>query len=586
MLLDSVHIVGFRNYSDCEIYFDKSTLIVGGNDTGKSNLLYALRILFDPTLSARDFELSDGDYNVESSSTFVSITAKLVNVSEPCLISAFKGALSDEGVVYVRFTASNNGEYSFYTGPALDQLDESPSRYYIRQLCMEYVGSNRDLSGFLKRQQRKLLDIAKSRRSHDEESDDQASIECIQNGLESLNHDISRLHYVSESLKFVNGEMSDLSESNSEYEARLVAGNTDANRLVDNLKLAYLYKDAPLTFGGDGRSNQLYFATWMSEQKIIPAAEKEKVTLFAIEEPEAHLHPHQQRRLAQYLSSKLDDQLLISTHSPQIIANFYNGRILRVSKELRSAGSITHGCSASVDEALFQFGYRLNPITSELFFCSSALLVEGVSEKIFYTALSASLGIDLDRLNISIISVEGVGFKKYALVCSSLGIPFVVRTDNDIFAVQTTNRWRYAGVQRAIELIDQIPDSKALDKLKSEVDLSADLLEWEGSDPSQDNIDAGNRIAKKLAACGIFLAESDLESDLATSGISNDLMAHYGASGVKDLIKRMKTRKAENMHDFIASCTDLKSLADEPISAPLLALNNLISGSEDDEDTN
>ena len=87
MLLDSVHIVGFRNYSDCEIYFDKSTLIVGGNDTGKSNLLYALRILFDPTLSTRDFELSDGDYNVESSSTFVSITAKLVNVSEPCLIS-------------------------------------------------------------------------------------------------------------------------------------------------------------------------------------------------------------------------------------------------------------------------------------------------------------------------------------------------------------------------------------------------------------------------------------------------------------------------------------------------------------------
>ena len=63
-------------------------------------------------------------------------------------------------------------------------------------------------------------------------------------------------------------------------------------------------------------------------------------------------------------------------------------------------------------------------------------------------------------------------------------------------------------------------------------------------------------------------------------------MAHYGASGVKDLIKRMKTRKAENMHDFIANCTDLKSLADEPISAPLLALNDLISGSEDDEDTN
>lgn len=52
MRLEKVRIKGFRNFDDTEVIFQKKTLIIGANDVGKSNLLYALRILFDKTIAS------------------------------------------------------------------------------------------------------------------------------------------------------------------------------------------------------------------------------------------------------------------------------------------------------------------------------------------------------------------------------------------------------------------------------------------------------------------------------------------------------------------------------------------------------
>lgn len=38
---------GFRNFKDTKVNFNEKTLIIGANDIGKSNLIYALRILLD-----------------------------------------------------------------------------------------------------------------------------------------------------------------------------------------------------------------------------------------------------------------------------------------------------------------------------------------------------------------------------------------------------------------------------------------------------------------------------------------------------------------------------------------------------------
>ena len=110
MLLESVQIKGFRNFINTVVHLNKSTLIVGGNDTGKTNLLYAIRILLDPTLSSKELELTESDFHVGDACEKIEITARLAEVTEPCLISAFAGSLSDDGVVYIAYAVTKDGD--------------------------------------------------------------------------------------------------------------------------------------------------------------------------------------------------------------------------------------------------------------------------------------------------------------------------------------------------------------------------------------------------------------------------------------------------------------------------------------------
>lgn len=565
MRIASLHIKGFRNFIDEVINFDEKTLIIGGNDTGKTNLLYALRILFDPSLSQKDLELGESDFCIYTSSNLIEITAQLGDINEDCVNSALKGAV-ENGSALIRYTIQKGGDFEFLIGHTLDTLSPCHGRVYIKNLAMEYVGGGRDLSVFLRRQQNRLLEIARDQRDDGQKVEDDAAISQIQSNLAKLNDSISSLHYVADSLASVNAEMAALSVGNEGYTARFVAGNTDAKKLLDNLRLAYLRGDSPLVFGGDGRSNQLYFATWIAEQQL--PRHQERAVFYAIEEPEAHLHPHQQRQLAEYLFSVMSGQVLITTHSPQIVDRFRQGRILRLTNDSERRGNRVLGCSAALDEALDKLGYRLSAISAETFFSNGVLLVEGPSERMLYIALANALGKDIDRLNISILSVDGVGFTPYVRVCKELGIPFALRTDNDIFRIGNTDRWRAAGVQRLIGIAKEHMG----EEVSGELDLTHEsFLAWSGSEsPTTEAEEAFEMLMSELSAHGFFLSEhADLEDDLANGPLAGWLMELFEKDTPQKARKAMQRRKAENMLRFIRSNPDLRKLAGEPISEPL-----------------
>ena len=186
MRIEKIHITGFRNFDDEEITLQPKTLIIGTNDIGKTNLLYALRLLFDKALNEHCLELMDSDYNAYSDADHIEITVTIKDVTEDCLLSVFGGAVKD-GTVLIRYANSKNDSYKIFTGFSEETLNEQQGRYYIKRLNMQYVDTNRDLLSFLKRERNQILIIAKEKRTPEIEQADEEKTVDIQNSLNTMN---------------------------------------------------------------------------------------------------------------------------------------------------------------------------------------------------------------------------------------------------------------------------------------------------------------------------------------------------------------------------------------------------------------
>lgn len=575
MKIEKVHIKGFRNFEDEEIVFQPKTLIIGANDVGKINLLYALRILFDKSISEHDLELNDSDYNAYSNADTIEITATICDVTEDCLLSTFGGAIKD-GSVIIRYTNSKNGQYSIWMGYNEEVLAEYPTRQYIKRLNMQYVDTNRDLFKFLKQERMQILQISKELLKEEQKEVDEEKTKGIQNALNEINNQINSLNYVLSALENVNTELAELSADNEDQKIRFIAGESDAGKLLDNLTLSFSTGNNLLSIGGDGRNNQIFLATWIAKQNI--QKNVDHVTFYAVEEPEAHLHPHQQRKLSTYIQEKFGEQIFITTHSSHIAAKFTPANILRLYTLKKKTYAASGGCSDILKEVFENFGYRMNALSAECFFASGVFLVEGVSEVLFYTALSNAINVDLDRLNITILSVEGVGFKPYIAVCDALNIPWVMRTDNDVFAKPSKKPEKnyYAGVSRIMGILSQIENAdNELIQYWAEHNKEN---EWAyKTKPTTQAIGLNKYIRENITSYGIYLSNVDLETDLAQSSLYAILKKYYGKRTESSLVKAMQKYKAKNMMNFLSEKhSELGILSEDDISKPLISLKNSV----------
>ena len=575
MKIEKVHIKGFRNFEDEEIVFQPKTLIIGANDVGKTNLLYALRILFDKSISEHDLELNDSDYNAYSNADTIEITATICDVTEDCLLSTFGGAIKD-GSVIIRYTNSKNGQYSIWMGYNEEVLAEYPTRQYIKRLNMQYVDTNRDLFKFLKQERMQILQISKELLKEEQKEADEEKTKGIQNALNEINNQINSLNYVLSALENVNTELAELSADNEDQKIRFIAGESDAGKLLDNLTLSFSTGNNLLSIGGDGRNNQIFLATWIAKQNI--QKNVDHVTFYAVEEPEAHLHPHQQRKLSTYIQEKFGEQIFITTHSSHIAAKFTPANILRLYTLKKKTYAASGGCSDILKEVFENFGYRMNALSAECFFASGVFLVEGVSEVLFYTALSNAINVDLDRLNITILSVEGVGFKPYIAVCDALNIPWVMITDNDVFAKPSKKPEKnyYAGVSRIMGILSQIENAdNELIQYWAEHNKEN---EWAyKTKPTTQAIGLNKYIRENITSYGIYLSNVDLETDLAQSSLYAILKKYYGKRTESSLVKAMQKYKAKNMMNFLSEKhSELGILSEDDISKPLISLKNSV----------
>jgi hypothetical protein len=154
-----------------------------------------------------------------------------------------------------------------------------------------------------------------------------------------------------------------------------------------------------------------------------------------VDEPELHLHPKWQKTLLQIfvqLADSTKNQFLLATHSPtfvspesiQYVSRVYShekqGRILRLDTE-----------------ALPDARHLLNIVNSQnnerLFFADEVVLVEGLSDRIFFEAVLDRYGRSSStRAVLEVISVGGKGFfEAYTKVLKACHTPYSIIADLD-----------------------------------------------------------------------------------------------------------------------------------------------------------
>lgn len=163
--------------------------------------------------------------------------------------------------------------------------------------------------------------------------------------------------------------------------------------------------------------------------KIYSAAQTSD--LLAIEEPELHLHPGAEKKVFDIISDLVDDsdlQVLASTHSEVFVDESRVGNIVSVT---RSKDTRLKTIDIDELEHLEILGYD----QSDLFQSDAVTVVEGRSDKIILEQVAEKIGCDLSENGVEIIVGKGDQIKRDAEVITKvlgqLGIPYLFVFDSD-----------------------------------------------------------------------------------------------------------------------------------------------------------
>jgi len=157
--------------------------------------------------------------------------------------------------------------------------------------------------------------------------------------------------------------------------------------------------------------------------------------LILIDEPELHLHPRWQRTLLsmfESLASETGNQFVMATHSPMFVSPSSIQYVSRVYSESQKSRILRLG-----DEALPDSKHLFNIVNSQnnerLFFADLVILVEGISDRIFFESLLRHF--KLNQGSGAVYEVVSVGgktlFGQYQKLLAKCKVRHVVMADLD-----------------------------------------------------------------------------------------------------------------------------------------------------------
>lgn len=560
MWLSRITIKNFRNFKLLDVKLGEHAVVLGENKVGKTNLLFALRLILDPSLpdSSRRLRFDDfwdGLPRPLTIDDIIEISAEFRGFEKSENLLA---VLADDLVKPDPMVARITYRYQPVAGLKGEPKSESDYEFVIfgggrpdntvgydlrRWMPLDLFPALRDAEADLARWSRSPLRPLLDRAAKTVDEDD---LRAIAEEVHETTSKIAALPELASVVDEVNGQLTTMVGSKHAVETALGFAPTEPGRLLRALQLMIDGGKRGVAEASLGSANVLYLALKELEHKYLVEEGERQHTFLAIEEPEAHLHPHLQRLIYRnYLRTRdaaeaepESRSILLTTHSPNVasVAPLANIVVLRratgkdhtIGKSLRSLK-----LEPQEREDLERY---IDVTRGELFFSKGVILVEGDGERFLLPALAKLYDedIDFDALGITVCSIAGTNFGPYVQLLGPKGldIPFVVLTDFDPKG-------------EAVSQEDADPDEKGVGNCFGENRVVNQIM-LHLIEPEEWKKLSFEEVVARAEKHGVFLNEFTFEIDLFRAGAEDEFAeAIKGLTSNKMMHKRFEALSDE-----------------------------------------